>query len=41
MTVLKVSLSIGALILVAAGSNQIVAAEDRERGDKYVRIDGR
>src|SRR5882724_12795843 len=33
MTVLKVSLSIGALILVAAGSNPIVAAQDRERSD--------
>jgi len=33
MTVLKVSLSICALILVAAGSNPIVAAEDREHGD--------
>jgi len=33
MTVSKVSLSIGALILVAAGSNPIGAAEDRERNE--------
>ena len=32
MTVLKVSLSIGALMLVTAGSNPIAVAQDRARG---------
>ncbi|MEA3177890.1 MAG: hypothetical protein QOI59_1413 [Gammaproteobacteria bacterium] len=40
MTTSKVSLSIGALILIVAGSNPIVAGEDRERGqDSFKSMD--